>query len=214
MRDESKLPLSRRAFLTGSAGLWISAGIPRPVAAATAEQSAAPRSFETKEWRAVEAITTRILPTDDTPGAREAGCVNFIDKALAAEDAEALPLYRRALAALDGLCRRRFDGGFASLDGAAQDAVLRELESGSVKGWKADDADPAAFFATVRLHTILGFVSDPRHGGNRDYVGWRTLGYPGSVHHLGGATPEQVRGEAPFVPVWERPKGRRHSSHE
>ena len=37
----------------------------------------------------------------------------------------------------------------------------------------------AGFFNTVRTHTIEGTFSDPYYGGNRDFVGWALLGYPG-----------------------------------
>jgi gluconate 2-dehydrogenase gamma chain len=198
------LGLSRRDFLVGGAGLWIAVSLPRTRAAAEAAAHSEPIVLAPQEWRTVEAITGRILPTDDTPGALEAGCVNFIDKVLAGEDAVALPAYRSALAELDRLCRIRFEADFAALPATRQDRVLAELETGTIDGWSADAAAPEGFFATVRMHTILGFVLDPRHGGNRDYVGWKTMGFPGPVHHLGGARPEHMSGEEPFVPIWAR----------
>lgn len=198
--------LSRRDFLVGSAGLWISVSLPRTRAAAAAATSSQPQTFSSQEWRAVEAISSRIIPTDDLPGAREAGCVNFIDKALVGEDADAAPAYHAALAELDRICRKNFGGAFADLTATQQDALLTQLEAGEIEDWLAQDASPEAFFATVRIHTILGFVLDPRHGGNRDYAGWRAMGFPGPVHHLGGALPEHMTGEVRFVPIWERSK--------
>lgn len=196
--------VSRRTFLSASAGLWISLSIPRPLAAAATREGAPPQTLEPREWEAVEAITARILPTDDLPGALEAGCVGFIDKALAHEDAAALPAYRGALRELDRVCRGAEGSGFAALPPAAQDRILASLEEGRLAGWNPEVADPVAFFATIRMHTILGFVLDPRHGGNRDHVGWQVMGYPGPVHHLGGAQPDQMVGKTPFVPIWER----------
>ncbi len=213
MRDDRR-PLSRRAFLAGTTGLWISVALPRPRTAAAAAASAAPSTLTTAEWRCVEAITMRILPTDDTPGAREAGCVNFIDKALAAEDADALPAYRAALSALDRDCRERFALPFAELGTEIQDAVLVELETGRIERWQADGAQPEAFFATIRMHTILGFLLDPRHGGNRDYVGWKTIGWPGPVHALGGADADQLAGRRRVVPIWERVTTTPHDPQE
>lgn len=196
--------VSRRAFLAASAGLWISLAIPRPLAAAAVRQASKPEALAPLEWQAVEAITARILPTDELPGAIEAGCVDFIDKALAHEDASALPAYQRALRELDRICRRSEGGRFAALSPEVQDGILAALEEGRLAGWDAEAADPVAFFATIRMHTILGFVLDPRHGGNRDHVGWQVMGYPGPVHHLGGAQPDQMLGKTPFVPIWER----------
>ena len=31
--------------------------------------------------------------------------------------------------------------------------------------------------------------------GNRDYIGWKVVGYPGPRHKGGGYTPEQMLGE-------------------
>ena len=36
-----------------------------------------------------------------------------------------------------------------------------------------------AFFEILRAHTVEGVFCDPIHGGNRDFAGWRLLGYPG-----------------------------------
>ena len=220
MSDESDL-VSRRDFLSralagtlvGATGLWIQAAIPRPLAAAEATRAvedAAPLSLDARQWQVVEAITARILPTDDTPGALEAGCVHFIDRALAYEDAAALPAYRVALAELDRLCREQAGMGFVELPEEGQDEMLARLETGSVVGWREESARPQAFFATVRMHTILGFVLDPRYGGNRDHVGWKTMGFPGPVHHLGGSQPDHMNGKLRFVPAWERT---RHPAH-
>jgi gluconate 2-dehydrogenase gamma chain len=195
---------SRRAFLVGTTGLWIAAGLPRPLAAAAARRDAAPAALNSVEWNTVEAISERILPADETPGARAAGCVNFIDKALANEDSDALPLYRTALRALDRACAARWQKSFVALDAERQDSMLADIEAGSVPDWSAADAPQASFFGTVRMHTLLGFLTDPRHGGNRDYIGWRTMGFPGPVHHMGGARREQLIGEEPFAPIWER----------
>ena len=82
--------------------------------------------------------------------------------------------------------------------------TLAGLEAGRLSGWDADVADSAVFFATIRMHTILGFVLDPRHGGNRDYVGWQVMGYPGPPHQLGGAQADQMIGKVPFEPIWKR----------
>lgn len=211
MSDEHSF-VSRRKFLAGTlagtAGLWINVSLPRPAAAAEAAEDQTPRVLTTFEWAQIEAITGRIIPTDDTPGAIEAACVNFIDKALANEDAAALTLYRAALKELDRVCRRGGEGGlgkgFAESSEQRQDRILSALETGSLSGWRDSVTSQQAFFETVRLHTILGFVLDPSYGGNRDYVGWKTMGFPGPVHHLGGSRPEQMRGEQAFVPIWQR----------
>src|SRR5438105_631492 len=37
-----------------------------------------------------------------------------------------------------------------------------------------------AFFNLLRSHAIAGFFADPVHGGNRDMVGWKLIGFPGA----------------------------------
>ncbi|NNL65653.1 MAG: gluconate 2-dehydrogenase subunit 3 family protein [Myxococcales bacterium] len=206
---EQATGLSRRAFLRrgGLYGVGVIAALhlPRPNAARAAAESDAPAVLSPEEWRALEAATARVIPTDHEPGAREANCVNFIDKALAHEDAAATPLYRGGLAALDGVARARHAEAFAALEPAAQDAILADLEAGRAKEWGIADALPSpVFFETLRVHTIVGFLADPSYGGNAGYAGWQVAGYPGPRHRRGGFTPAQVEGRAPIVPVWER----------
>ena len=51
-----------------------------------------PDTFFNPHQRAtVEAAMARIIPTDDTPGAREAGCIDFLDRYLSAASATSSP---------------------------------------------------------------------------------------------------------------------------
>ena len=74
--------VTRRTLLGAAVvygGLSIGAAWPRATRAAVG--SIEPVALSAAEWRTVEAITARIVPSDDgTPGAREAGSVNFIDR--------------------------------------------------------------------------------------------------------------------------------------
>jgi gluconate 2-dehydrogenase gamma chain len=198
--------ISRREFLVRSAvyggGLWVTMNIARPRALAAAAASSEPTVLSREQWATVEAITARIIPTDDTPGALEAGCVNFIDKALAHEDSELGPRYVEGLEALDGCARARAEKRFVELPAAEQDALLAQLQDGTAAEWKASFSS-VAFFDMVRVHTVFGFLADPKHGGNRDYAGWKAIGYPGAAHHRGGYTPAQMLGEQKVTPVWE-----------
>jgi gluconate 2-dehydrogenase gamma chain len=153
------------------------------------------------QWKTVEAVTGRIIPTDHEPGAIEANCVNFIDKVLAHEDAKLKPLYEQGLVGLDAVAGKRFAKPFVELTAGQQDEVLVAVESGKAEGWPAG-ASSAEFFAVVRMHTIVGFLADPKHGGNRGYAGWKVAGYPGGGHHLGGYSPAQMMGEAKVKTAW------------
>ncbi|MGY3551650.1 gluconate 2-dehydrogenase gamma chain [Bradyrhizobium sp. USDA 4472] len=158
--------------------------------------------FTLDEARAMEAIVDRIIPPDaETPGGKIAGCAVFIDRQLkgpygsneglytlaphtkgtkeqgsqsALTHAE---FYRKALAALDKHCKSTQGGkSFAELDAAAQDDVLRKIESGEVK---FETVDAQGFFSALLKDVPEGFFSDPIHGGNNDMVGWKMIGFPG-----------------------------------
>jgi hypothetical protein len=85
---------SRRSFLISSVGsmnaAWVAAHYHDILAAqqyATKSGEAPKLAALTAEQAAeVEAMTDQIIPTDDTPGAREARCLYFIDRALSTFD--------------------------------------------------------------------------------------------------------------------------------
>jgi gluconate 2-dehydrogenase gamma chain len=177
--------------------------LPRPRACSAAEESKTRAVLSAGQWTLVDAIAARIIPSDDSPGAREAGCVNFIDKALAHEDSSLRATYEQGLAALENLARSRFDKPFAGLAASEQDTLLVSLQDGVAAEWSGKDIGQQQFFETVRMHTIIGFLADPVHGGNRGYAGWKHTGYPGPAHHRGGFTPAQLIGAERVVAVWD-----------
>ncbi len=199
--------LSRRQFVAQSAiygGTFLAMiNLPRPLAVAASHESDSPVTFNPDQWRTVEAITGRIIPADHEPGAIEANCVNFIDKALAHEDASQKPQYNSGLQGVNAASQAQYGKAFADLDESDQDTLLAAMESGSVEGWPEAAGAADAFFETIRAHTIIGFLADPKYGGNQDYAGWKVIGYPGPSHHSGGYTPEQQVGDAPIHPIWE-----------
>jgi gluconate 2-dehydrogenase gamma chain len=178
-----KEDISRRRFLVrslaGVSASWLLAKLPEIEAAQDhvhkAMQSNAPLKLEffTPEQAAeVEAISSRIIPTDDTPGAREAGVVYFIDRALMTFDKEQQPLYIKGLKQIDARCRMMGFGkaSFASLKPEQQDKLLKRIEKGK-------------FFQAVRTHTVMGFLCDPSRGGNRDQTGWKVLGFEDQFYY-------------------------------
>jgi gluconate 2-dehydrogenase gamma chain len=198
--------LSRRRFLRDGyllgGGLWLAVRLPLPRAARAAVESDRPEVLTVAEWKTLEALTARIVPSDHEPGAREAGCTNFIDKALVHEEARSQPLYQAGLRGVEAVAKALFQRSFTELDASDQDELLAALENGSAAGWPSEAGASPLFFETVRVHTIVGFLSDPRYGGNRDFAGWRVAGYPGPRHRVGGYTPEQVTGDSKVRTVW------------
>jgi gluconate 2-dehydrogenase gamma chain len=182
--------LNRRNFLlrtgTGLSAAWITANWPALLSAAThahnAAKAATPPKFEfftPEEAVEVEAITARIIPSDDTPGAREAGVVYFIDRALTTFAADDQKTYRAGLPELQARVKE-FPNAlkFSGLTAEQQDAVLHSFDEGGPTTRRAMRTRSGAqdFFETIRVHAIQGFLIDPEFGGNRDGVGWKLIG--------------------------------------
>ena len=183
--------LNRRNFLlragTGLSAAWVTAHWPAVLSAAThaheAAKAATPPKFEfftPEEAAEIEAISGRIIPTDETPGAREAGVVYFIDRGLATFDADDQKTYREGLPELQARVTELFPSAtkFSGLTTEQQDEVLRSFDETAAATRRAFRARPGAqnFFETVRQHTIAGFLVDPEYGGNHDGAGWKVIG--------------------------------------
>ena len=183
--------LNRRNFLlragTGLSAAWVSANWPALLSAATHAHQAAkavpPAKFEfftPEEAVEIEAITARIIPTDETPGAREAGIVYFIDRGLVTFGTEYQRTYRAGLPELHARVSEMFPSvaKFSGLAAEQQDEVLRSFDEGGPARGRVFRARPGAqnFFGTLRQHTIAGFLIDPDFGGNHDGVGWKVIG--------------------------------------
>lgn len=192
--------LDRRAFLlyagTGVSAAWIGAHWPSLVAAAAhahrAAQSAAPPKFDfLSPAQAVEidAITARIIPTGDTAGAREAGVVYFIDRALTTFSKADQKTYENGLSELQARVSEMFPAveKFSAATSEQQDEILSSFDPQAGQAQHSAAAKPGArasmssgnaqnFFETILQHTITGFLIDPDSGGNRDGAGWKVIG--------------------------------------
>ena len=127
----------------------------------------------------IAAFTERLMPgAPDKPGANETGVLNYIDLALAGAYSDLQDFYRRGLAQLDAYCRKTHSTSFQHLNAAQQDEVLAALDEGKAKGFTWPTAQD--FFNIVRTHTMEGMFADPLYGGNKDFAGWRLVGFPGA----------------------------------
>jgi len=183
---------SRRAFLVGTvAGVGaVAAGAAPPESAEAQVQPAAQHdhagggkfgAFLNEDDSAlVDALTERLMPgAPGEPGARDAGVLNYIDLALAGPYADLQDFYRRGCEALDGHCRKAHAKSFVKLSAEQQDAVITAMIQGKVQGFTWPTSQ--AFFNTVRTHTMEGMFADPVYGGNKNFAGWRLVGFPGAV---------------------------------
>lgn len=170
-----------------------------------------PMFFNADETRTLDAVTARVMPSEpDGRGAREACVVTYIDRAVAGYFRDLQGIYRVGLQRLDDCCRAGFGRAFADLTSAQQDEALLAVEGASdqpvspeVKAMLAADLRESIlprFFAIVREHTIQGMFCDPLYGGNRDFTGWKLIGFPGAQW---GYTAEQMREgfDATTIPI-------------
>jgi gluconate 2-dehydrogenase gamma chain len=135
--------------------------------------------FNHDDAATIAAFTERLMPgAPDKPGASDAGVLNYIDLALSGAYADLQDFYRRGLAQLEAYCRKTHSGPFQRLSAAQQDEVIAALEEGKATGFAWPTAQE--FFSTVRTHTMEGMFADPLYGGNKDFAGWRLVGFPGA----------------------------------
>lgn len=140
------------------------------------------------EAAVVDALVAVIIPSEPgSPGAHEAGVVEYIDRGLAGFLRDLQPVYRQGLRLLAEVTTELTGAAdLVELDDEARRRVVARLD----RLRHDDPTDPAGrFYAIVREHTIQGFFGDPAHGGNRDLAGWRLVGFPGAQW---GYTPEQM----------------------
>ena len=185
--------LPRRQFLFSSVGVasatWVATHWLDALAAVDyaryAARSGAPPKFDffTAEQAAeIDAIAARIIPANGTPGAREAGVVYFIDRALKTCARDDQKIYLEGLPKLQQRVRELFPGvdKFSAATPEQQDHVLTSLDEHLASFQAPFRPRPSRgnFFETVRQHTLAGFLIDPDsdRGGNRDGVGWQVIG--------------------------------------
>jgi gluconate 2-dehydrogenase gamma chain len=153
------------------------------------------------EIRFLDAALSRLIPADELgPGAKEADVTTFIDRQLAGNwgvhgrnyrmgpwrqgtpqqgyQSPLTPqeLYREAIRETNELCVREYGKPFHALPAEQQDAILTALERDEVD---LPSVSSSLFFGLLWQNTQEGFFADPLHGGNKDKVGWRLIGFPG-----------------------------------
>ncbi len=160
--------------------------------------------FTAAEAAIVDAFAERLIPTDELGvGAKDAGVTTFIDRQLTGPygghdwlymqgpfaekplPSQGLqsPLtprqqYRQGLAALEAYCKKTYSGrGFVELNEDEQIKLIGAMEKSEVR---FEDFSSRMLFAAIYANTIEGYFADPIYGGNRDMVGWKLVGFPGT----------------------------------
>ncbi len=164
---------ARRRFLqqgsSAALGVWLSTHW--GACLASAEQAAAAARQQRYQFlnphqsASLDAISAQLIPTTDTPGAREAGVVNFFDQALSSHAAFAVEPLNGWITELDAeAARLRPGSNFHQLDAADQQQLLT-----------AQEDTPA--FGLMRFLTVVGMFAMSHYGGNKNNLGWELLGF-------------------------------------
>ena len=97
----------------------------------------------------LEAIAARLIPTTDTPGAREAGVIYFFAQSFGTFNAPMLPMLRGGFDQL----QVGISGGqkFSQLNEGLQDALLEENQD-------------TPFFGLMGMMTFAGFFGMSKYG--------------------------------------------------
>jgi gluconate 2-dehydrogenase gamma chain len=168
--------LSRRQFLAGlstaAKGSLIVLSLPAILTACRQANEQNPTASADAQYTILsndlaielDAISARIVPTDDTPGAREAGSVRFMDVVLADGRQDQLTILQTGMVELNASANREFGvSSFAALSETQQDALLTAIET-------------TPFFSTVRFLTVASLFALPQYGGTGPDVGYNLIG--------------------------------------
>jgi gluconate 2-dehydrogenase gamma chain len=168
--------LSRRQFLAGlstaAKGSLIVLSLPAILTACRQANEQNPTASADAQYTILsndlaielDAVSARIVPTDDTPGAREAGSVRFMDVVLADGRQDQLTILQTGMVELNASANREFGvSSFAALSETQQDALLTAIET-------------TPFFGTVRFLTVASLFALPQYGGTGPDVGYNLIG--------------------------------------
>lgn len=111
--------------------------------------------------------------------------------------------FRLGIAGMDAYAEQLYKAKFVNLTADQQDRILEDMEKGTpdtFDGASIQNFPPVyigsgteeigaagqagvgadAFFSLLLQYVMAGFFADPVHGGNRDMVGWKLVGFPGA----------------------------------
>lgn len=124
-----------------------------------------------QQRRNLAAAAERIIPSGDGPGAAETGAAAYVESALGE--------------VLGSAARRRFAHGLDLLSEMAQvlggrefaDCTLEQQDATLEQLGRVPHRLTQRFLRLLVELTLQGYLCDPRHGGNRDGLGWSYIGF-------------------------------------
>lgn len=141
-----------------------------PLVAETAV-SKAPIFFNKHQYATITELASLIIPTDETPGAREAQVNEYIDMIVGESAFEVQKVYLDGLAWLDKTSQTLHKKTFVDLSHSQQVAILTEISR--IKAPATENELQTKFFKTIKDATIDGFYTSK--------VGIEELGYQGNT---------------------------------
>ncbi len=136
--------------------LFTAAALAGPLALAAPEPGA-PIFFTKEEFATLDALTNLMVPTDDhSPGAREAGVPQYIDRMVAeAYLPEDKNSWRKGLASVNQLSQSMFNKLFLRLNEDQQIQLLKKISDNE----KDPKTEPEKFFTQLKQTTAFAYYS-------------------------------------------------------
>jgi len=119
-------------------------------------ESYRPLFFSASEYAMVERLTELIIPSDGSPGAKEAGVAEFVDFMVAHDTEKQYPM-RLGIAWLKAHCENLFGKPFLALSEAQQLSVLEPLAYKAK--YREGEEDGRKFFSAIKELTVMGFYT-------------------------------------------------------
>ena len=163
------------AAAAGVGGAFLVAGWPEAAEAAERARERAAQDgkarykvLTTAEANDVIALTSTFMPSDETPGAKEAGVVFFVDQSLATNAKELHKPLQGMLAEVNAYVARTWPG--QSHVSSLSDGMRNELMTWIEK-------EKPQHLGLIKGMTLAGMFALPSYGGNRNKAGWKLIGF-------------------------------------
>ena len=130
------------------------------------------RETLSRERRAIlNAAIERLIPSDDGPGASEADVILYVERAIYDRSWHFFhPLLERGLDFFQSIAQHEFEKSFIDCSNDEQNVVLGKAQ-------RFPNNEARRFFDHLLDLALEGFLCDPIHLGNKDYIGWKFIGY-------------------------------------
>jgi gluconate 2-dehydrogenase gamma chain len=137
-----------------------------------AKKSYKPQFFTDDEYQVISRLSELIIPTDATPGAKEAGVSEFIDF-MVFKDPNLQYRFRYGVSWIDAHARYLFGRRFLEIAPEQQTGMLTHLAYKDRH--RTGEEDGRDFFQLLREYTVIGFYTSR--------VGLEEIKYPGLIQY-------------------------------